>query len=157
MFFLLILMIQDLLDISNGDEETLILDGCNVSSSAYIWFKIIQQSFVLGALIFYRVFLFKHSFVKMTILAMVVYRFLNLQILWLVYNDGDNVLYHPTSCMVYYGSLNIAYESVNKFKDSAKEVIEMMLTGIIVKSQKALRLSDSTTTGVTSILHHFPK
>ena len=133
MFFLLILMIQDLLDISNGDEETLILDGCNVSSSAYIWFKIIQQSFVLGALIFYRVFLFKHSFVKMTILAMIVYRFCQLQMLWLVYNDGNNVLYHPNSCMIYYGSLNIVYESVDKFKDSAKEVIEMMLTGI--KSQ----------------------
>ena len=34
---------------------------------------------------------------------------------------------NPNVCLTYYGGITIAYESVNKFKDGAKEIIEMMM------------------------------
>ena len=106
---------QDILDISNGDDSTLIIDGCEVRSQPYLIWKMLQQAMLVGAVVLYRYKLFDQSFAVMTVVAMVFYRFCLLNMLWLVYNGGDNVLYQsPTNCLAYYGTLNIAYESVNQ-------------------------------------------
>lgn len=125
----MIIMIGDILDISNGATDSLLLDGCDISAKHYTIWKLFRQVLLTAGVGAYLRLAFKWDFVTVVVATTVFYQFCQANLTWLVYNGGDNELYDdPDNCLTYYGVLVGGAETVMELNDMAKEVIKGILT-----------------------------
>lgn len=121
--------VRSFLELSNGAESEILLDGCDITSDAYIVFKVIEIGLETLGVWVYRNYFFDKDFLTVFVTVIIIMRICEVNQIWLIYDNGHNAIFDsPDMCMAFYGTLECIKEFVNASKTQVKAVIMYLIT-----------------------------